>query len=162
MERPVVPLSWDKEIFLSRCPFVPGQGQEQITCFRTSFFVLEPPFLLCPARRDGSGCQNLVPSRPTSRCGFWHAVPDFELVPLSLCPETMKELLFLCPEKLHRPVGNPNIKSHGELFFWNRIWVLCWFWAGWQYWKYPTFQVNILLHLNIRFESKNTFDCGLH
>ena len=27
--RPVVPLSWDKNISLSRCPFVPGQGQEQ-------------------------------------------------------------------------------------------------------------------------------------
>ena len=29
--RPVVPLSRDKEIFLSRCPFVPGQGQEQMS-----------------------------------------------------------------------------------------------------------------------------------
>ena len=26
MERPVVPLSRDKEILLSRCPFVPGQN----------------------------------------------------------------------------------------------------------------------------------------
>jgi hypothetical protein len=25
----VVPWSWDKNIFLSCCPFVPGQGQEQ-------------------------------------------------------------------------------------------------------------------------------------
>ena len=29
--RPVVPLSRDKQIFLSRCPFVPGQGQEQMS-----------------------------------------------------------------------------------------------------------------------------------
>ena len=29
--RPIVPLSQDKEIFLSRCPFVPGQGQEQMS-----------------------------------------------------------------------------------------------------------------------------------
>ena len=29
--RPVVPLSRDKKIFLSRCPFVPGQGQEQMS-----------------------------------------------------------------------------------------------------------------------------------
>ena len=27
--RPIVPLSRDKNISLSRCPFVPGQGQEQ-------------------------------------------------------------------------------------------------------------------------------------
>ena len=63
--RPVVPLSWDKNFFLSRCPVVPGQGQEQMSrdkllCpgpdqisrlktsffyFRTSFPVLERPFL---------------------------------------------------------------------------------------------------------------------
>jgi hypothetical protein len=30
-ERPVIPLSWDKEIFLSQCPFFPGQGQEQMS-----------------------------------------------------------------------------------------------------------------------------------
>jgi hypothetical protein len=29
--RSVVPLSRDKEIFMSRCPFVPGQGQEQMS-----------------------------------------------------------------------------------------------------------------------------------
>ena len=29
--RPVVPLSRDKKKFLSRCPFVPGQGQEQMS-----------------------------------------------------------------------------------------------------------------------------------
>ena len=38
--RPVVPLSWDKKKFLSRCPGVPGQGQEQMSrdkplCHRT-------------------------------------------------------------------------------------------------------------------------------
>ena len=29
---------------------------------------------------------------------------NWESVPLSLCPGTMKELLFLCPKKLHCPV----------------------------------------------------------
>ena len=29
--RPAVPLSRDKENFLSRCPFVPGQRQEQMS-----------------------------------------------------------------------------------------------------------------------------------
>ena len=29
--RPVVPLSRDKKVSLSRCPFVPGQGQEQMS-----------------------------------------------------------------------------------------------------------------------------------
>ena len=41
-------------------------------------------------------------SRPVLSCPVsWQ---DFELVPLSLCPGTMKELLSLCPEKLHCPV----------------------------------------------------------
>ena len=34
--RPVVPLSRDKKKFLSRCPVVPGQGQEQMS--RDKFF----------------------------------------------------------------------------------------------------------------------------
>ena len=29
--RPVIPLSRDKRKFLSRCPFVPGEGQEQMS-----------------------------------------------------------------------------------------------------------------------------------
>ena len=41
---------------------------------------------------------------------FQGPVPDFErlsqLVPLFLCPGTRKELLSICPEKLHCPVGN--------------------------------------------------------
>ena len=32
---PVVPLSRDKKNFLSRCPFVPGQGQEQMSRDKT-------------------------------------------------------------------------------------------------------------------------------
>ena len=94
-----------------------------LSCFIISFSVLECPFsvlerpfsvlerafLLCPVLSCGTGrdsCQNLVPSR-----GIWQALPDrpvlwqdFELVPLSLCPGTMKELLSLCPENLHCPV----------------------------------------------------------
>ena len=51
----------------------------------------------------------IVLSHVPSKC--WQAVPahpvpcqDFELVPLSLCPGTMKELLSLCPKKLYCPV----------------------------------------------------------
>ena len=66
--------------------------------------------LFPPAGREGKGCQNLIPSRPASHLVFWQAVlarsdpwQYFELVSLSLCPGTMKELLSLCPEKLHCP-----------------------------------------------------------
>ena len=47
--------------------------------------------------RDGTGQSQKIPTRPVP----WQ---DFELVPLSLCPGTMKELLSLCPKKLHGPV----------------------------------------------------------
>ena len=50
---------------------------------------------------------------------------DFELVPLSLCPGTMKELLSLCPEKLHCPIlletlvqNVQNIKIINKQFIW--------------------------------------------
>ena len=29
-------------------------------------------------------------------------------------------------------------KSYDELFLWNRIWDLGWFWASWPAGKYPT------------------------
>ena len=80
--------------------------------------------------RDGKTLENLVwdvqvalspgtkifpcPTVPLSRDKGWSknprteefAVPrqDFELFLSSLCPETMKELLSRCPEKLHCPV----------------------------------------------------------
>ena len=40
-----------------------------------------------------------------------------------------------------------SYKSSGELFLWNRIWYLGWFWAGWQYCtvKYATFEGNFLM-----------------
>ena len=80
------------------------------------FPVLERPFLLCPVLSRGTGQDRLskshtIPSRPASHPGFWQAVlarpgpwQDFEIVPLSLWPWTMRELLSLCPEKLHCPV----------------------------------------------------------
>ena len=40
----IVPLSRDKKIFLSRCPFVPGQGQEQMSRDKT----------LCPGTSRGT------------------------------------------------------------------------------------------------------------
>ena len=40
--------------------------------------------------RDGTGQSQKIPARPVP----WQ---DFELVPLSLCPGTMKELLSRCP-----------------------------------------------------------------
>ena len=60
--------------------------------------------LFCPAGRPGTGRDRLSKSRPVP----WR---DFELVPLSLCPGTRKELLSLCPEKFQCPV---------PLFFWNQ------------------------------------------
>ena len=50
--------------------------------------------LVIVPERDGTACQK---SRPVP----WQ---DFELVPLSLCPGTMKKLLSLCPEKFPCPV----------------------------------------------------------
>ena len=90
---------------------VPKHENDQISCFRTSFScfrtsfpvlehpfpVLEHPFLLCPVLSRVPSRILAVPARPVP----WQ---DFELVPLSLCPGTMKELLSLCPEKLHCPV----------------------------------------------------------
>ena len=53
---PVVPLSRDKKIFLSRCPVVPGQGQEQMSRDK----------LLCPG-----------PSRDKTIKKFQEKRPDF-------------------------------------------------------------------------------------
>jgi hypothetical protein len=108
--------------------YVPGQNElkfsktnDQIShfrtsfsCFRTSFPVFEHRFLFS----NVLFCS--VPFCPMSRPGFWLSLPvpsrilavparpvpwqDFWLVPLSLCPGTMKELLSPCPEKLHCPV----------------------------------------------------------
>ena len=51
--------------------------------------------------RDGTAC---LRSRPVP----WQ---DFELVPLSLCPGTMKKLLSRCPEKLLCPVPLETLLS---------------------------------------------------
>ena len=51
--RPVVPLSRDKKIFLSRCPFVPGQGQEQMSRDK----------LFCP----GTSRDKITPKKPGKR-----------------------------------------------------------------------------------------------
>ena len=47
-----------------------------------------------------------VPGRPGTGQPVKNPVPCqyFDFVPLSVCPGTMKELLSLCPEKLHCPV----------------------------------------------------------
>ena len=49
--RPVVPLSQDKKISLSHCPFVPGQGQEQKSWEK----------LLCPGMSREVLGQNYLP-----------------------------------------------------------------------------------------------------
>ena len=56
--------------------------------------------------RPGTGRDSLfkIPSRPVP----WQ---DFELVPLSLCPGTMKKLLSRCPEKLPCPVPLETLVS---------------------------------------------------
>ena len=51
--RPVVPLSRDKKKFLSRCPFVPGQGQEQMSRDK----------LFCP----GTSRDKITPQKPGKR-----------------------------------------------------------------------------------------------
>ena len=163
-----VPLSLCPGTKKISCPFVPGQGQEQmsrdkhlcpgtsrdkitfpkehkkqekdvpkqendqISCFRTSFScfrtsfpvlehpfpVLEHPFLLCPVLSRVPSRILAVPARPVP----WQ---DFELVPSSLCPGTMKKLLSRCPEKLYCPVpletlvqNVQNIKIINKQFIW--------------------------------------------
>ena len=61
------------------------------------FLMLFLSFLSRGTSRDGTGQAVKIPSRPVP----WQ---DFELVPLSLCPGTRKELLSLCPEKFQCPV----------------------------------------------------------
>ena len=73
-------------------------------------------------------------SLPTSHPSFWQAVlgrpvpwQDFELVPLSLCPGTMKELLSLCPKKLHCPICQHSILIPLLIFeLWNNA---CMMWT---------------------------------
>ena len=54
------------------------------------FSTLFLSFLSRGTSRDGTGHPVKIPARPVP----WQ---DFELVPLSLCPGTMKELLSRCP-----------------------------------------------------------------
>ena len=61
---------------------------------------LECPFLLCPVLSCVPSRILAVPACPVPWQDFW-------LVPLSLCPRTMKELLSHCPEKLHCPCPVP-------------------------------------------------------
>ena len=123
--RPVVPLSRDKNIFLSLCPAtragakIPGQtplswdvpGQNHFPpkkpktgkrCSKTGKDapkqekdVLKQKKMFWNRKsKEKSDCWL---SRPASRARFWQAVlaypiprQDFELVPLSICPGTMK------------------------------------------------------------------------
>ena len=45
-----------------------------------------------------------VPDCQNPACHVPRPVPDFDPIPLSLCPRTMMELLYLCLKKLHCPV----------------------------------------------------------
>ena len=58
--------------------------------------------------RGGTGQSQKILARPV----LWQ---DFELVPLPLCPETMKEFLLLCPEKLQCPVLLETLKIENTL-----------------------------------------------
>ena len=40
--------------------------------------------------------------------------------------------------KIRVSVNVIRYKPCGDPFLWNRIWDLCWFWAGWQYWNIMT------------------------
>ena len=119
----------------SCCPFVPGQRNFLVPvslCPGTragakipgqtplSLDFLKRPFLLSHSTgQNGTGCQNLVPSHPMSRPGFWQAVPahhvpwqDIEFFSLSLCSDTIKELLlFICRKNLHCPVPFDTLVS---------------------------------------------------
>jgi hypothetical protein len=87
-------LKQEKDV-LKQKKYVPKQDAEEKSEKKSHFF--NTFFHFCPAGRPGTGRDRLSKSRPVP----WQ---DFELVPLSLCPGTRKELLSLCPEKLHCPV----------------------------------------------------------
>ena len=83
--------------------------------FGHNFPVLEHPFLLYPVLSRVPSRILAVPARPFT----WQ---DFQLVPLSLCPGTMKELLSHCPKKLHCPVPLETLVSIAILSI--TIWVI--------------------------------------
>ena len=68
--------------------------------FFYSFFPSIPWLSRDIPGQEGTTCQNLVLARPMAKCqNPSRSTPwqDFELVPLSLCTETMKSFLSLCP-----------------------------------------------------------------
>ena len=111
----------------SCCPFVLGQNNFLVPpslCHGTKKILVR--LSLFPRTRAASK----IPSRPilwqniktlacpTSWPRVWLAIPacpvlwqDFELFPLSLCPGTTKDLLSLCPKKLHCPVTLETLVS---------------------------------------------------
>ena len=83
-------------------PFVPGQCQEKKSRDK----------LLCPGTKKNVK----IPSRPVPK-------QHFELVPLSHVPGTIKELLSLCPKKLHCPVSLETlVKSDIEICIESHDW----------------------------------------
>ena len=70
--------------------YVQKQDDEEKSEKNPIFLMLFLSFLSRGTSRDGTGQAVKIPSRPVP----WQ---DFELVPLSLCPGTMKELLSRCP-----------------------------------------------------------------
>ena len=77
---------------------------------------------------------------------------DFELVLLSLCPGTMRELLSLCPEKLHCPIlletliqNVQNIKIRNKQFIWGR-----------------NDSVNPTKYFDFHTASPSTLSCNIH
>ena len=90
-----VPLSRDKEIFLSRCPFLPRKRQEQksFSCLRPSFPILERPILfqniLFCLRTFISALSSFVPRDVKGQAvKIWyhparHPGPQFEVLNLS-------------------------------------------------------------------------------
>ena len=110
--RPVVPLSRDKKKFLSRCPFVPGQGQKQMCRDK----------LFCP----GTSRDKITPKKPGkrrsktekghSKTGKWcpktenpfiHFVPGHLLLPLSRDKGTPGQEFFFVPGQRDNGTSRP-------------------------------------------------------
>ena len=105
-------MSRDKKVYLSHCPFVPGQKTfscPTVPLSQNKSSSENPETNSSVPGYSGMGQAVKIPSWPVpwqnvkilSQPVLWQ---DFELVPLSLCPGTMKRLLSLCPAGQENPV----------------------------------------------------------
>ena len=83
--------------------------------------VLFCSVLFCPVSRPGYWLYRTVPSQIQAVPARPVPQQDFQIVPLSLCPCTMKELLSLCPEKLHCPVQLETLFRPNSITYQKKI-----------------------------------------